>query len=122
MAAALAVAAAVGAASLAPPPSKGSAAGRAFYGVPAADLALHFVGYLLLTYLAVRAVDSRSGGNRSIYVEAAVLGVVTFGVALEALQNGVPGRGFSTLDAVSNAAGAVVGYVLVRQRGRDRRP
>ncbi len=119
---ALAAAAAVAAASLAPPPSKVSTTGTVFYGVPHADLLLHFAGYLVLTYLAADALERSLCAERRGCVEAGVLVVVAFGLAVEALQTGVPGRGFSTLDAVVNAAGAAAGYLLVRLRVRGRRP
>lgn len=122
LAGALAAAAAVAAASLAAPPAQGSATGALFYGVPHSDLLLHFVGYLVLTYLTLNAVRVSVDGEWRGGVEAALLGVVAFGVALEMLQIGVPGRAFSLVDVAADATGAAAGYLLVVRRRGSLRP
>lgn len=119
---ALAFAAAIAAASLAPPPAQESATGAVFYGVPHADLLLHFGGYLVMTYLAAGAVESYRPIDRRGYVLGTLVGVLVFGVAVELLQTRVPGRTFSYLDTAANAAGAAAGYVIVRRRGRELGP
>jgi len=89
---------------------------------PGADLLAHFVGYAAVAFTLGRAIAHRlprdgSGEPAALLPLLGVVAVSTgIGAGVEVVQSVVPGRDPSALDAVANAAGAVVG-ALVWRRG-----
>lgn len=105
-------AAAVAVASVMELPSRSTAVGGVYYGVPHGDLLLHTAVYLLLTSTACRASapDPTEEGRRRLRYAAAL--VACFGGGMELLQLSVPYRSFSLLDVAANVAGVSLGYVF----------
>ncbi|MFC3477407.1 VanZ family protein [Halobacterium litoreum] len=103
VAAAVALAAVVGASLL---PASG--AGGAASSLPAgADKLLHAAGYAVVAYAAASSVDGSA--PRTLVLVA--LGVAAVGAGVELVQPAV-GRHASALDALANLAGAVAGVAL----------
>jgi VanZ family protein len=67
------------------------------------DKLLHFIGYFILAFLAVRSFERRRPG---IY---GAMSMVVLGVALEFAQKAAPGRTTDWHDGVANALGVLCG-------------
>ena len=100
VAAAVALAAVVGA-SLLPASGAGGAAGSLPTG---ADKLLHAAGYAAVAYAAASSVD----GSAPRTLALVALGVAAVGAGVEVVQPAV-GRHASALDALANLVGAVAG-------------
>ena len=100
---ALAVAAAILVASVAPPPpGTGQPAGP--LGLVGADKWVHALAYATLAGTVAYAARARS--RRAL--AAAVLAAAAFGLLVEGLQLGLPARSFEVADAAVNAGGALL--------------
>jgi VanZ family protein len=78
---------------------------RAISALPVSDKVIHFSGYMVVAFLAVCA----EGRARAWKLCA---GLVAMGIALEFLQELVPGRSSEVLDAVADLGGVLLGLLL----------
>ena len=86
---------------------------RCFF--PYQDLVFHFFVYAILGYFFIRAAEgSLSGLSQKRLVLISVLFCFFYGGGLEFYQLYVPGRNFSGLDMLINAAGACSGSLTYR--------
>ncbi len=86
------------------------------------DKAFHFLSHAAFTAAFVATLDER---RRSQYgVAAAVLVSTVYGVALERLQERIPGRRYETGDVVASALGSVLAGLVAHRRRRpaEQRP
>lgn len=68
----------------------------------------HFIAYATLCIFSLRSLKLEQ--KRSVlYI---LLGVVCYGILMEVGQYFIPGRHFSEMDLIANAAGALAGWVL----------
>ncbi len=83
--------------------------------LPYQDIALHFFVYAVLGYFFIRAAGQSLGGlSQKRLVLISVLFCFTYGGGIEFTQLFVPGRNFSGLDMLLNAAGAYLGSLIYR--------
>lgn len=78
------------------------------------DKVEHFLAYAALGLVGVATARN---GNRAALT---ILGIIAFGVAIEFLQMLAPGRYAEFGDALADAAGAVIGGVIVLALRRKR--
>ena len=98
------------AASLLPPSSRGLGRSQQLI-TPTVQNLLHVPAYAGLTVLMIASTRGGHVGLGGLTLVA--LAAVAYGVLLELAQAAVPGRFASLLDALLNAAGTVLGIVLV---------
>ena len=77
--------------------------------VPSQDKLVHFLEYLVLAFLAFFALVRGTHRSREWQMWTAFLAAAAYGVFLELLQMGVPGRETSALDMAANTLGALAG-------------
>lgn len=80
---------------------------------PGGDKVAHAVTYAILSALILRALYHRTGwGGRALILGAALSGGL-YGVLDEVHQSFVPGRDSSVGDVLADAAGAILGALLL---------
>ena len=83
--------------------------------IPQQDKVVHFVEYFVLAFLTAFALVRGTGRSRRWQMQMAIIFPVLYGILLEVIQLGVPGREMSILDIGANMAGALAGaYVGMR--------
>ena len=82
---------------------------------PYLDWVLHFFVYAILGYFFIRAAGSSLRGvSQKRLVLISVLFCFLYGTGIELCQISVPGRNFSGLDILLNAAGGYLGSLIYR--------
>jgi VanZ family protein len=77
--------------------------------MPQQDKVLHFLEYLVLAFLTAFALVRGTRRSREWRWRTATVLPALYGIALEVIQLGVPGREMSLLDAGANVLGAMAG-------------
>jgi VanZ family protein len=78
------------------------------------DKAFHFLSHAVFTAAFVATLEERRRSR--LGVASAVLVSTVYGVALERLQERIPGRRYETGDVVASALGSVLGGVATHRR------
>lgn len=80
---------------------------------PYLDEILHFLEYVLLAFLMMRALYRDVGHPfRGKHVLFTLISASAYGIVLELIQRFVPGRDAAVGDAVTNVAGIIFGILL----------
>lgn len=98
--------------------------GSELFDVFQLDKVIHFVLFMVLAFFWGVFFSHRKSGNQNTILFLIVILVSGFGLGMEFYQKFFTLRSFSYLDAVADAAGAVVGIFVVKKspygnRGRN---
>ncbi len=77
--------------------------------MPHQDKIVHFLEYFLLALLTAFALVRGTKRSRQWQMQMAIIFPVLYGILLEVVQLGVPGREMSFLDIGANVAGVLAG-------------
>ncbi len=77
--------------------------------MPHQDKIVHFLEYFLLAFLMTFALVRGTKRSRQWQMQMAIIFPVLYGILLEVIQLGVPGREMSFLDIGANVAGVLAG-------------
>lgn len=103
-------------------PTSGVASG--LFDIPQFDKVIHFGLFIVLAFFWGIFFSHRKSGNQNTILFLIVILAAGFGLGMEFYQKFFTLRSFSYLDAVADAAGAVVGVFVVKKspygnRGRN---
>lgn len=77
--------------------------------MPHQDKIVHFLEYFFLAFLTAFALVRGTKRSRQWQMQMAIIFPVLYGILLEVIQLGVPGREMSFLDIGANVAGVLAG-------------